>query len=330
MARYRRRRRRRPVWLGVLVIAVVGVGGWWFWPGDVEPEAVQLTSQAPLTTNRPERLAAAVPQPGVPERGQNATSADESALPVTPRAEALLLAGRQGLQQQDPVTARTKLNEALALGVEPQQLAQLRADLVRLGDETVFSSRIFEQDPLVERYIVQPGDSLGKIAKQQHVTAGLLSRINQIRDVNLIRAGQALKIVKGPFHAVVDRRAFTLDVYLGDVFVKQYRVGLGQDGSTPSGKWEVAVKLVNPTYYPPRGGDILTADDPRNPLGERWIGLTGVGGEALGQARYGIHGTIEPDSIGKEASLGCIRMYNEDVEFLYDLLVPKHSTVVVR
>lgn len=330
MARYRRRRKRRSVWLAVLAIAVVGVGGWWFWPEGGDHDTLQVTSQSPLTTDRPEQLAVAVPQPGVPERGENDATPDADNLPVTPRAEALLLAGRQGLQQQDLVTARTKLNEALQLGVEPQELTQLRADLVRLGDETVFSSRIFEQDPLVERYIVQPGDSLGKIATRNHISAGLLARINQIRNVNLIRAGQSLKVVKGPFHAVVDRRAFTLDVYLGDVFVKQYRVGLGVDGSTPSGKWEVAVKLVNPTYYPPRGGDILPADDPRNPLGERWIGLTGVGGEALGQARYGIHGTIEPDSIGQEASLGCIRMYNEDVEFLYDLLVCKHSTVTVK
>jgi len=314
----------------VLVVAAAGVGGWWFWPGGGEPDAVQITAESPLTTDRPEQLAGAVPQPGVPERGENDVSPDEETLPVTPRAEALLLAGRQGLRQQDLVTARTKLNEALALGVEPQELDKLRADLVRLGEETVFSSRVFEQDPLVRRYIVQPGDSLGKIATRNRVTAGLLARINQIRNVNLIRAGQTLKVVKGPFHAVVDRREFTLDVYLGDVFVKQYRVGLGVDGSTPSGKWQVAVKLVNPTYYPPRGGDILTADDPRNPLGERWIGLTGVGGEALRQERYGIHGTIEPDSIGKEASLGCIRLYNEDVEFLYDLLVTKHSTVTVE
>ncbi len=330
MARYRRRRKRRPVWRWVLIIAVVGVGGWWFWSESGEREAVQFTSQSPLTTDRPEQLAAVTPQPGVPERGDNDTHSETEPAPVTPRAEALLLAGRQGLQQQDLITARTKLNEALALGVEPRQEAQLRADLVRLGNETVFSARILEQDPLVERYIVQPGDSLDKIAKRHHITAGLLARVNQIRDVNLIRAGQTLKIVKGPFHAVVDRRAFTLDVYLRDVFVQQYRVGLGEDGSTPSGKWEVAVKLVNPTYYPPRGGNILAADDPKNPLGERWIGLNGVGGEALGQSRYGIHGTIEPDSIGKEASLGCIRMYNEDVEFLYDLLVCKHSTVVVE
>ncbi|HNQ24197.1 MAG TPA: L,D-transpeptidase [Phycisphaerae bacterium] len=64
--------------------------------------------------------------------------------------------------------------------------------------------------------------------------------------------------------------------------------------------------------------------------GIRHRGITRVFREALGQERYGVHGTIDPDSIGRNASHGCIRMFNEDVEFLYDLLVVKHSTVTVK
>ena len=48
------------------------------------------------------------------------------------------------------------------------------------------------------------------------------------------------------------------------------------------------------------------------------------------QQGYGIHGTIEPDTIGQQASLGCIRMYNEDVELLFDLLYVGQSRVEVR
>ena len=99
---------------------------------------------------------------------------------------------------------------------------------------------------------------------------------------------------------------------------------------SPTGEWRVATKLMNPTYYPPRGGEIMAADDPKNPLGERWIGLVGISGAAVDQERYGIHGTNEPDSIGKSVSMGCIRMHNEDVEALYSYLVETHSTVTVR
>ena len=133
---------------------------------------------------------------------------------------------------------------------------------------------------------------------------------------NRIRAGRAIKIIKGPFRAVVGKSTFSIDVYLGQTFVTHFRVGLGADGSTPTGEWKVGTKLVNPTYYPPRGGVVMSADNPQNPLGERWIGLIGTGGEAVGQSRYGIHGTIEPESIGQNISMGCIRMFNEDVERL--------------
>jgi lipoprotein-anchoring transpeptidase ErfK/SrfK len=49
----------------------------------------------------------------------------------------------------------------------------------------------------------------------------------------------------------------------------------------------------------------------------------------VGQDSYGIHGTNEPDTIGKNCSLGCIRMRNEDVSLLYELLVVHDSIVAV-
>ena len=118
-------------------------------------------------------------------------------------------------------------------------------------------------------------------------------------------------------------------VFLQETFVRQYTVGLGLEDGTPTGEWSVTDKLVNPPYYSPRGEGIIAADDPDNPLGERWIGLRGVSGEAVGQQRYGIHGTHDPSTIGKNESLGCVRMYNEDVEALYDMLVSQHSRVII-
>ena len=50
--------------------------------------------------------------------------------------------------------------------------------------------------------------------------------------------------------------------------------------------------------------------------------------EAL-EPDYGIHGTIEPESIGKAVSLGCIRMHNDDVAALFRLMLPGRSTVTI-
>lgn len=311
------------------------VGAWWFYLGADDPAAESrptvVASLPQLTSTRPEMEAELSPPSDVSEKGET----PEAARPPTDgeagrRAASLIVTGKQALERGDTLAARSYLSEAFRLGVSETERTLLQAELTRLGNETIFSSRIVAGDPFVERYVIQPGDALVKIAKAHRVTVELLAAINGIKDSNKIRAGQTVKVVNGPFHAVVDKSDFSLDIYLGETFVKHFRVGLGLDGSTPTGVWRVANKLKNPTFYPPRGGKVIAADDPSNPLGERWIGLKGVSGAAVGQLRYGVHGTVEPDSIGKDVSMGCIRMYNEDVESVYSYLVESESTVTVR
>lgn len=337
MVRYRRRRRSpwgRPSLLAVVAISLGGVM-WWYSLGDgalSNPISLFVSGPSPvLTNNRPETETNNGARTDVAEKGDRPTVATPTHSAIsTQRSGSLIEAGRQALQRGELIAARTYLSEALRNGLEDAEASLVRAELTRIGNETIFSSRILPDDPLTDRYVIQPGDSLGKIAKKNKVPVELIAHINGIRNINMIRAGQSIKTVSGPFHAELDKSAYTLDVYLGNTFAKHFKVGLGLDGSTPTGQWRVSVKLKNPTYYPPRRGQIIAADDPSNPLGERWIGLEGISGEAAGQLRYGIHGTIEPESIGKNMSLGCVRMYNEDVEALYTYLVEKHSTITVH
>lgn len=90
---------------------------------------------------------------------------------------------------------------------------------------------------------------------------------------------------------------------------------------TPEGLFTVTVKAKDPYY---RRKDIA-GGDPLNPLGTRWIGFDAD--ETDGRI-YGLHGTNNPDSIGKYVSQGCIRMQNEAVESLYDQ-VPLGTKVLV-
>ncbi len=347
----RRRRRRRPWIIPVFVLSAAAVSLWWWsdYPtsGELSPELV-LSTKATQTAEHPargntqpnhsplvaikdkEKVRQPVRAKKQPMMANMPAASKLSAQPsTTNNLAALLSAGKAALQRKDLVTARTQFSEALPLA-DGERATFLRTELSKLGLETIFSSRIVDGDPHVERYVIKPGDTLGKIAKAYQISADLLAHTNNIRNVNLIRAGQAIKVIKGPFRAAIHKRLYTLDLYLGDTFVKYYKVGLGTDNSTPTGQWRVGTKLKNPTYYPPRTGLIVSSDDPKNPLGERWIGLVGIRGEALGQERYGIHGTIEPSSIGKDASLGCVRMYNKDVEELYMCLVERHSDVTIN
>src|SRR5687768_7350431 len=237
----------------------------------------------------------------------------------------------------DFLTARTILNTALLdNNLSPADAAIAKKVLAHVNESIVFSPRKFNDDEYATSYTVQRGDVLAKIAASNDVNWELLCRLNGISRPETVQAGRTLKIVRGPFHAVVDKSEFTMEIYLGSpgqpgsLFVTSFPVGLGADDSTPAGTWTPQERILNPTYFSPRGGGVIDADDPENPLGECWIGLTGIDGQAVGKESYGIHGTIEPDSIGKQASMGCIRMRNEDVELVFDLMTEGKSVVVVR
>lgn len=250
-----------------------------------------------------------------------------------------IIAAKSKIDSGDLLGARTLLNSALL----STKLAESDADackqtLAEINKTVVFSPTKFPDDEFGGTYQVQSGEILQKIAKSHLVTTELLCRLNGISDPRKLRAGQTLKVVTGPFHAVVTKHNYTIELWLGEPystdshFVTRFKVGLGADNSTPTGKWLVAPgnKLKNPTYHSPRGEGVVAADDPKNPLGEFWLGLEGIDGQAVGKTSYGIHGTIEPDSIGKMASHGCIRMLNEDVAMVFELLVDGKSTVTIQ
>jgi lipoprotein-anchoring transpeptidase ErfK/SrfK len=102
-------------------------------------------------------------------------------------------------------------------------------------------------------------------------------------------------------------------------FVRRYSIGIGRDNATPQGEFTVQNKLENPTWYDPKGGQI-EGDDPANPLGEYWLGL----GDHIG-----IHGTIDPTTIGRAASRGCIHLNDNDIAEVFQLL-GVGSKVVIR
>ena len=95
-----------------------------------------------------------------------------------------------------------------------------------------------------------------------------------------------------------------------DQVVKSYPIAVGKSTTpSPSGEYTIVQRLTNPTWY--TKGRIVPPGK-ANPLGTRWLGLSVSG--------YGIHGTNVPSSIGRNASHGCIRMNNRDVEQLFELV----------
>lgn len=167
-------------------------------------------------------------------------------------------------------------------------------------------------------HFVEYGETLETIARQYDVPWKYLAMLNRVTPERL-QAGQELKVVRGPFGAVVDLSEFTLTVHAHGWYVNHYRIGTGRDHKTPLGAFVVQEKLENPTWYNPDGG-IVEPDDPANPLGEYWLGLGN---------HIGIHGTNDPGTIGKAASRGCIHLGDDDIAEVFSLLGPG-SKVIIR
>lgn len=141
-----------------------------------------------------------------------------------------------------------------------------------------------------------------------------------------------------PGQLIVLPRAHFLYLVTEPGRARRYGVGVGKAGLDFTGTAVIAVKKQWPTWRPtdemiardPRtygrfaGNDYVQPGGPGNPLGARALYLFQNGRDTY----YRIHGTTEPQSIGRSVSNGCIRMINEHVTDLYER-VPIGTVVTV-
>lgn len=301
---------------------------------DLPAEAT--ADAAKVATAEPVPVAAATPTVGAkagvspPAPPTTQPGAQRPVLTQDPEQAARdLEAGLAAKARNDFLAAREQLNRALHSGLKPDQLATARQAMTDLSAESVFSPKVIPNDPLTESYTVQAGNSLARLAKRSKVPEELLAQINRITNPNFIRQGMRLKLVHGPFHASISKSEHMLHLYLQDVYVRSFRVALGSEGKTPTGLWKVVRRQANPDWVDPNTGKRWHQDDPANPIGEYWVGLEGIEGACVGAVGYGIHGTNEPETIGQDVSLGCVRLAPDDIEQVYRTLLPGESFVTI-
>ena len=293
---------------------------------DNRPADPIIITPEPIAPDEPEPQ----PAPPPPEPDKPATPSETAAPAQSAEAQRLLEQGLAALAQEDFLKARQSLSQAVRLGLEPQQDARARQALNEAADSWLFSRNVYDGEQLCMAYKVVRGDRLVQIGKRFAVPYELLMRINNIEKAENLAAGETIKVVQGPFNAVVDRGRFLMSVYLKDVLVRSYKVGLGAPGrQTPTGLWQVKIKQPNPAWPDRETGRVYKPNDPDNPLGEHWIGLEGLEGDAKDRVGFGIHGTIKPEEIGRAASRACIRLHNGKVAELYDMVAPGASQVRV-
>ena len=115
-----------------------------------------------------------------------------------------------------------------------------------------------------------------------------------------------------------ERRLYLIDGDPGTP-AESFPIAIGKEGwETPVGQYQVEEMVVNPEFnkvdwaVPTRVLKVI-APGPTNPLGQRWIGFAHGDGWTVG-----IHGTPNPELLGRAVSHGCIRMRNADVIRVYD------------
>jgi lipoprotein-anchoring transpeptidase ErfK/SrfK len=178
----------------------------------------------------------------------------------------------------------------------------------------LFSPTITPKSTLYE---IKPGDTLTKIAKEYKTTSELIMKSNRLLNDKIIPT-RRLKIWNAPFNILIDKSQNILILKSEEEIMKTYIVSTGTNGSTPVGTFKITNKLLDPTWF--KAGAVVPAGNSANLLGSRWLGFDLPG--------YGIHGTNDPQSLGKQATQGCVRMANSDVEELYSI-VPLGTEVTI-
>lgn len=168
-------------------------------------------------------------------------------------------------------------------------------------------------------------DTLLDIARAEEL--GLVELMAANSGVDPWYPGENVKLVLPTAHIVPDAPRTGIIVNLAELRLYYFHaekglfsfpLGVGKDGfGTPLGQTKIVRKVEGPTWYPTEG---KLAEDPTlpkvvppgpdNPLGEFAL--------YLGWPTYLIHGTSKPYGVGRRVSRGCIRMYPEDIAWMYE------------
>lgn len=313
------------------IAALIGVGYWVYVSINGKPlsssfdsETLEPLSSAPKAGS-PEDPTRREPRKGFPLAGKSVPLTGDGALDpnveqtgMVDEEEGLATAMARIQEKLD----QNQLTVALKMLTEwyddprlsPEQSDQVTDLLDQLAGTVVYS----RQHLLTEPHVVQPGDTLESVARRHRISWQLLAKINGMSDPRQIRPGDRLKIVPGPFSALVDLEKFRLTLVVQDMYAGRFMIGTGRENSTPRGEFPVLKKVVNPSWPGPRGE--VPHGDPANPLGGRWIDLGGG---------IGIHGTNDPSSIGKSLSEGCVRLAPRDIEDVFDILTEGSRITIV-
>ena len=244
---------------------------------------------------------------------------NKNGLPLSPDASlgsaAALLAEAKSLEAKGELSGAKEAHQKLVNQfANSGEIMNWQKKIEDLNIKLLFSAAITPESTF---YTVKPADTLAKIAREYRTTIELILKSNNLSSDRII-PGRKIKICNVPFTILVDKSQNVLLLKAKEEIFKTYTVSTGKNNCTPVGNFKIANKLINPTWF--KSGAVIPPNSPENVLGTRWLGFDLPG--------YGIHGTNEPQNLGKQVTEGCVRMQSSEVEELY-IIIPIGTEVTI-
>ncbi len=187
-----------------------------------------------------------------------------------------------------------------------------------------------------QEHTVKKGETLLDLAREYHLGYEELLEANPGVDPWVPAAGLKIKIPSVWILPNTPARGLVLNIpemrlyyYLSDSSVVTFPLGIGMEGwEIPAGNYSIGEKRVDPAWHVPpsirREMEVprsVVPPGPNNPLGRYWMRLSATS--------YGIHGTNNPWAVGRRVTHGCIRLYPEDIAFLFPRVPAKTPVRIV-
>jgi len=296
------------------------------------PDLPPLPTIPPALSTAPSRDAvpsavtdgAAAPSSSVMSAESHATLPPAASAPdasESPAQSSLFSATRLSVQA---ALDRGELSQGLLLlsdwygdpSLSPSENSELNALLGQLAGSVIYSTEHRLEPP----YMVQAGERLETIAKEYEVPWQLLAKINGITSADPLQAGQSLKVVRGPFSALIDLRNRKMTLMLDRRYAGRFSLDVDLHVTVEEGHWEVNQKLLTPASA------TLPGVGPTTPTEERSLMLSSSNGSAT-QVTI-LRGITATNPLAEPAGR-VLRMNRTDVADVFDIL-SLGSKVVIR
>lgn len=286
------------------------------------PAIPPASSTTTAETTPPGATTPAVPATTAPSSTPAVAPSTTTAAAPAPQQSSLFAATRTAVQG---ALDRGELSQALLLlsdwygdpSLSPSETQEVNNLLSQLAGSVIYSTEHRLEPP----YMVQAGEQLPDIAQKYNVPWQLLAKINGLAEGAQLQPGQQLKVIRGPFTALVDLSERRLTLMLDRRYAGQFPVEIDPATSVEEGQWSVNQKLLTPGIASPVAGAGSTSE-------QKTIMMTSTTGGASQIVILRGAGPTTPATTDPAGRV--IRLKSQDVNDVYDILSLGSSVTIRR